>query len=206
MPSSSVVIVCNAAGVPAGRLPGAWERGVGTLPELPLNRCVRSLKWIQRNIPWSNFLTTDAAAQQQHLTSRARRRRSVVLVCQLAKRVVHINATERRQVGTEQAFLHSGHPERVDRRMVVQVAGHVDWQQTLVRHRRQLPCAELCHFAASISRPTRNTNPDSSQHQCVRWNRPIYSAGASGGNKGPCSTPKRKIAPPPARGWGQGFP
>ena len=34
-----VVVVCNAAGVQAGRPPGAWERGVGTLLALGPARC-----------------------------------------------------------------------------------------------------------------------------------------------------------------------
>ena len=96
------------------------------------------------------------------LTSRAGRHGSVVLVCQLAGRVVYVIATECRQVGTEQAFLDRRHLERVDRRMIVLVAGHVDWQQALVRHRRQLPCTKLCHSASSVPSPTRrpNTSPD----------------------------------------------
>jgi len=37
---SSSVVVCNAAGVRAGQPPGAWERGVGTLPAVWLAGCV----------------------------------------------------------------------------------------------------------------------------------------------------------------------
>jgi len=73
-----------------------------------------------------------------------------VLVRQLGGRVVHVKATEGRQMRAEHALLDGRHPERVDGRVVVQVTGHVDRQQTIVRHVLQLARSDLRHLDASL--------------------------------------------------------
>ena len=68
-----------------------------------------------------------------------------MLVRQLVDDVVHVKATEPWHARSEHAFLDSRHRERVDGRVVVQVARHVDRQQAVVRNRRQLATTELRH-------------------------------------------------------------
>jgi len=73
-----------------------------------------------------------------------------VLVGQLGARIVHVKAAERRQMWAEHALFDGRHSERVDRRVIVQVAGHVDWQQAIVWHVQQLARSNLRHLDALV--------------------------------------------------------
>jgi len=77
-----------------------------------------------------------------------------MLVDQPADRIVDVKATEPRQIRAEHAFFDGRHREGVDRRMIIQVTGHVDGHQAVVWHRQQLSRSNLCHLAALGLRPT----------------------------------------------------
>jgi len=99
--------------------------------------------------------------EAQALTSGARGHCSAMLVGQLAESCVHIKAAESRQIRAEHAFLDSRHLEGVDRRVIVEVAGHVDGQQAVVWHRRQLSSAELRHLGSvSVTEPGHSLDRD----------------------------------------------
>lgn len=83
-----------------------------------------------------------------------------MLVAQLAHRIVNVKATKSRQIRAEHAFLDSRHRERVDWRVIVVIAGHVDRHQPVVGHGRQLSGAELRHLDALVLLTQRRDAPE----------------------------------------------